>query len=68
MNDNTDKIATVLYFLKAAKFDNIYYGGHSSQEAWEAVSQLLFNKTGDELESLLDAAYQKEWERVKNES
>ena len=67
MNDNTDKIATILYFLKAAKSDNIYFGGYSSQEAWEAVSQLLFNKTGDEVELLLDKTYQQELEKMKND-
>jgi hypothetical protein len=60
LQEHNDLLACITFFLKGtAEETNLYFGGYSSKEAWDAFSKLLYNMTGDELCSALNDALNK---------
>ena len=55
-----DQLLTLVYFLKGAKDENIYFGGFNSKQAWEALAQISFKMSGDQLDDLLNKEMENE--------
>jgi hypothetical protein len=50
----TDLLACVTFFLRNASDESIYFNGYSSKEAWDAFAKLMYNVSGDELYKMID--------------
>jgi hypothetical protein len=57
---NQEQLTTLIFFLKGAKDEHLYFNGWSSMQAWEAAAQITCNVSGDVLEDLLNKEIQKE--------
>jgi hypothetical protein len=52
--ESIDYAATLTFFLKSAYEEGIYFGGYSSNEAWEAFAMLMYNMNGGQLYEALN--------------
>jgi hypothetical protein len=60
MVENQEQWSTLIYFLKGAKDEHLYFNGWSSEQAWEAVARITCNMSGDDFEDILNRTMQKQ--------
>lgn len=54
LQERTDLLTCVTFFLRDASDEHLYFGGYSSKEAWDAFAKLMYKVTGDELYNVLN--------------
>ena len=54
LQEHNELLACLTFFLKHASDEHLYFGGYSSQKAWDAFAKLMYNVTGEELSSALN--------------
>lgn len=57
LQERTDLLACVTFFLRDASDEHLYFGGHNSKEAWDAFAKLMYNVSGDELYKMMDGQF-----------